>query len=266
MVSHHQEGSRLHRRWENQLFGHEPRALPTFTKNHLLYLDYHQRLSHWVQIFGPDSLLVRILEPRYIKDGDAVFDFMALLGIREFTHPGRLNTSRGFIATKIGHLINHACLRNPQAVLAAIGKVPDEPQRLVPSREQAECYLSNFHESNIKLAKFLGVTGGSPFDTDLSEYPDNENDLWDEARANFMLQRILTGLEAFLEDHIADDLREAAKVVRHDNPPLAIRLLTTALRFRPNGPVIQKLLREIETASEKQPTAERNPSEPYDNA
>jgi hypothetical protein len=251
MVSHHQEGSRLHRRWENQLFGHEPRALPTFSGNHLLYLDYHQRLVHWAEIFGAESLRIRIFEPSQLTDGDAVADFMALLGIHGYVRPDRLNTSRGFFTTKIGHLVNGSGLRNPEAVLAALGNLPEEPTRLVPSREQAVSYMSHFKESNTQLARFLGINHHSPFDADFTEYDEQEGDLWDERRADLAFRKILGAFDAFLESRVADDLREAAKAVRHHNPTLAARLLTTALRFRPGGPVIQKLLKELETVQEE---------------
>lgn len=251
MVSHHQEGSRLHRRWENQLFGHEPRALPTFADNHLLYLDYHQRLLHWAEIFGEESLKVRIFEPSELTEGDAVADFMALLGIQGYALPGRLNTSRGFFTTKIGHLVNGSALRNPEAVLGALGNLPEDPTRLSPSREQAVRYMAHFQESNARLAQFLGFNSNSPFDANFTEYDEQEGDLWDERRADIAFRKILGAFDTFLESRVADDLREAAKAVRHRNPALAARLLTTALRFRPGGPVIQKLLKELEAGQEE---------------
>ena len=87
VISHHQEGSKEERRAENQLFGHSGLAIPPWTPDHDLYLDYDRRLSMWADVFGRESLRVRVFDRARLRDNDVVADFFNQIGVPGL-HPG----------------------------------------------------------------------------------------------------------------------------------------------------------------------------------
>lgn len=106
VISHHQEGSKIARRPEYDLFGHSPRAIPPYEAKHDLYLDYHTRLGMWADAFGDQNLVISVFDREKLLNGDVVADFFDVIGVDEFLPVGEKNTSLSAAQVKVGHLVN----------------------------------------------------------------------------------------------------------------------------------------------------------------
>ncbi len=251
IISHHQEGSKLYRKAENNLFGHSTRAIPDNYPFHTLYLDYARRLDLWANAFGQDNLSLRIFDRKLLLGGDVVHDFFWQLGISHQMAATEENTSLGFRDIKLGHLINGTRSLRHKSVLSSICQAsPGDTRKMLPSRSEAMRYYAQFRESNAALnARFAISANPDLFDDDFSDYPEVAQDRWTEASANAAVIDILQFIDNNYAQLDAYELRDAAVAIGDSNPAIAIKLLRIALFLRPEGHWIRHLLEEFEQAS-----------------
>lgn len=249
-VSHHQEGAKPHRYLESDLWGHGTRALPEPSPDHALYLDYNRRLGLWADVFGDAAMELRVYDRALLKDGDIFADFLDCVGVdgSGLQPVGERNLSLGAAQTKAGHLLNAAKFRPAliDPILARIG----EGGRLLPSRKEARAFLEDYRSSNRALNQRFGISSlpelfADTFD-DLPETPQND---WTEdgaTRAFQALLRLVPDTEPAGAEPTADDFRNAAIALQHQNPSAALRLINAAFALRPTGPTILKLKADLE--------------------
>ncbi len=248
VISHHQEGSKARRRAEYQLFGHSGRAIPPWTPEHNLYLDYERRLSMWADVFGRDALRVRVFDRSRLHEGDAVADFFNLLGVPTFSRVPDRNRSVGRERAKVGHLVNGTSLTHRELISTLVRDSVVDSGRALPSRQEARDYYERFRASNAALQEWALPPGEALFDDDFEEYDLRPHDLWDEDSANAVMTTLLEAMDtvASRTDQFVDRLRSTAVEVGSTAPEVAVVLLRMALELRPGGPLIQRRLREFE--------------------
>jgi len=198
-VSHHQQGSRTRDGFilpASFLYGHGNRALPENSAMVSKYLDYNEKISLWTSYFGKESLVIRIFEEDQLIGNDPVVDFYDILNINKGFKKLRINQSKGFEATKIGHLLIENGLSDgifPQMIFR---KCSDSGKSL-PSQADARNFYDFYRESNIQLNNIFNITQTNPavFNDDFSSYPETPEDIWNEDSANAAISHILTALK-----------------------------------------------------------------------
>jgi hypothetical protein len=136
--------------------------------------DYGKLLSVWARAFGKENLVVRPFELGQLKDGDALDDFMALLGFGDlsaFTRPGVRNQSLDAHTVEFLRRINPLVPRwidgRPNPARAGLVEYLEEISsgpKLRLSRQQAETFLETFRQSNADVARtYLGRGDGRLF-------------------------------------------------------------------------------------------------------
>jgi hypothetical protein len=246
IISHHQEGSKIFREAEYDLFGHSTKAIPNYIAAHRLYLDYAKRLSMWARVFGWDNMIIRQFDRKLLKNGDAASDFFELIGVDGYRKINERNISLGLREAKYGHLINGTWLRNKQYLANILNRENLDTTKLMPSREEAISYYQNFSESNKKLSDKI------IFDEDFSDYSLESEDTWNEERSNQAILKILNIIDVNYAELPADDSRDAAMAIGETNPTIAIKLLKIALFLRPDAQMIMDKIAYFRDLRQKQ--------------
>lgn len=133
----------------------------------------------------------------------------------------------------------------------------DNTGKMLPARNDAISFYSQFKQSNLQLAKFLGLAvEGDIFSNDFDSYPEKANSYWSEESANKAIIRILNASAEYLNNVIkqpkpsnkelyVDMLRDdAISLIGKDNE-LAFNLLLRASELRPSGKFIKQKLKEV---------------------
>ncbi|MBN2825666.1 MAG: hypothetical protein JXQ76_10095 [Campylobacterales bacterium] len=193
IISHYQESSKQYMKPASVLYGSEPQAIPNYNEKHRLYLDYNQRISIWGDAFGDDNMVIRVFDKKSLYQGDAVLDFLNLLGIKNISSSMHKNVSMGFEKTKLNHIFNSINL-NP-ALRVIIKKNLDNRGKMLPSKEVALDYYLNYKESNKKLNQRFKINELEYiFDDDFSIYSEKPMDRWSEESANQAIKNMLCAL------------------------------------------------------------------------
>jgi len=232
VISHHQQGSKSPNLGAAKLYGNRPRALPVYEKKMDYYLDYHFRLGLWADLIGDENISIRIFDRGLLKNGDAVDDFFACLGLEKQVETEVDNQSLGFIRTKVGHLINHSNISlNRSKILRS--KL-DNSGKLIPSRQEALEFYSHYREGNQKLNQRFKLTENEYlFSDDFSAYPEQADDLWEEDSANLAIKTLLLSLKAspvlskkelFYLESLLPELKEKDVDLAKDFERLLVRL------------------------------------------
>jgi hypothetical protein len=140
-------------------------------------LFYGRLLAPWAEVFGRKAILLRPFEPSSLKNGDAVDDFMSVIGLDDlngFLRPARANTSLDAytveflrrLNTSVPRWIDGKENRTREALIAAFEAVSDGP-RLRMSLDTAKRFMAQFAESNAAVAQ-LYLARDSLFREDIS--------------------------------------------------------------------------------------------------
>lgn len=124
---------------------------------------YDRLLGYWSEVFGASVIIARPFERSALKNGDAIDDFMSLIGVddlTEFERPPPRNASLDAYTVEFLRRLNPAVPRwidrgeNPTRVrlVQALEAISDGP-KLRMSRENAQRFLSLFAESNASVAR-----------------------------------------------------------------------------------------------------------------
>lgn len=238
MLSFHRQGSRARNAPSRAFSGRDFTSLPCRAPHHDHYLDYHRRMTDWSAAFGADNMILRIYEPGRLKQGDALADFLDVLGMESPTESKRYNESDGFERTKIGHLICEAMPQN--ALSKALRGGTDNRRKALPSRDAARAFYAHYAESNRRLnACFHLSVDASPFQEDFDMYPEAPQDIWTEDSANQAIQHLLARMNELFGHLSPDELKHAATLLESANLALSLKFMTTAAALRPSDPTIQ---------------------------
>lgn len=250
-ISHHQEGARPERQPEGDLWGHALTALPQAMPHQKHYLDYDRRVGFWENSFGHENVTVRLYDRKYLKNGDIVPDILATMGIDD-TGLQRLpdkNMALGMTKAKVGHLSN-AILGDDLITRSLLRALPQKDEKMLPSAEAARAFLEPYREGNRRLNARFGVSAFPDlFPDDFEDYPEVATDNWSDAAANSALRTVMAVMstgDGAKNALTLEDMRNAALALQHSHPEGALRFAQAAQRLRPNGPVIVRLIADLE--------------------
>ncbi len=214
-VSHHQQASKRSSAAGRWFYGGGSMALPCYKDYFQNYLNYHNRLGLWADCFGDSNLIIRIFEHNHLKNGDVVEDFFQVTGLKISTSSTRANQSKGFEKTKVGHLI---CQHNfSQSEWKILSRYLDNSGKLLPSRDEAISFYTNFRSSNELLNKrFLLSEKYSLFNEDFGQYPSEAGDQWNDVTANAAINNLLKGVRdlPLFEKHDLEVMRHCARILQ----------------------------------------------------
>ena len=194
-VSHHQQGGRNNTTYTSKLYGHHPAALPEYKPELDDYLDYNQRLGLWGDAVGDKNVVIRVFEPDHLYNENAVDDFFHVLGLATQHAVPWENKSKGFVATKVGHLMNQEGL--PFNLAKTLADHLDDKGKLVPARSDAMAFYQHYQHSNSMLNKRFQISSvDTIFGDDFSMYPEIAADRWSEASANLAIKNLLSAIIA----------------------------------------------------------------------
>lgn len=194
-ISHFQQASKRKISPSRHFYNGGFAALPSELERCDSYLNFHEKLEKWINAFGQDNVIIKVFERDRLIGGDAVNDFMSLLGIDfEGLEAVKSNESNGFERTKIGHLINSSQV--DKNVASLIKQHLDNESPMLPSKEEAQAFYNRYKQSNIELNKKYKISEKYEdiFGEDFSRYPDSSQDKWDEESANRAILNILNSL------------------------------------------------------------------------
>lgn len=253
-VSHHQEGAKIDRQAEAEIFGNGTTALPRSGPGLDNYLNYHTRIGYWLDTFGTENVTVRIWDRKSLVKGDAWHDLMDAAGLdpEPLTTIKDLNVSLGMSKAKIGHIMQAQGIEMDLRSMI-MRALPDDAGQM-PARADAQRFYERYRDGNIALNARLGARDGSDlFSSDFSSYPEEGRETWTEETASHAIASILDALNAWHSDAGAVQLREAAVLAkRAKKPELAYSLIQAASKLRPQGPLIKRLRADIEVLKQQQ--------------
>jgi hypothetical protein len=124
---------------------------------------YDRNLQVWAEVFGAGALIVRPFERCSLKNGDAIDDFMAILGVDDLSgleRPRARNESLDANTVEFLRLLNSEVPRRDHGkenfgrmrLIQALETVSTGP-RLRMTRQNAERFLRNFEASNQAVAR-----------------------------------------------------------------------------------------------------------------
>ncbi len=154
------------------VFGCEESQLRPLTPQMCAYLDYAARLDQWRAEFPQAKFITRIYDRKAFAGGDVVGDFVSALGISVEGIGVPLDENVAFGASTVQFLYWLRARGFTQPEIGAIVErrvIEVTRDQAMPSRTDAEAFLSSFAVSNARLAAMLQVDG--PFDADMSAYP-----------------------------------------------------------------------------------------------
>jgi hypothetical protein len=144
-----------------------------------LQLDYFATLGRWAEVFGADSLSIRLYDDMLRDSGSVVRDFCSHLGFEpEIRGRDAINVSLRPEYQEFLRLLNGAFVtlkdRMPGARRGDIVRVLKQhgsgPGRL-PSRARAEAYYARFRDSNEALRQRWFPHRATLFDESFDDYP-----------------------------------------------------------------------------------------------
>lgn len=253
-VSYIQEASKNRFKPSAVYYGNTTQALPQLSR--FGYLDYNTRVRRLIKFFGRDNVSVRLFQKGSLINDDVVDDFCNFVGIK-VASKYRVNESVGFERQKVGQLINLSEIPNNSPYEMFLRNATDNTGKMLPARNDAISFYSQFKQSNLQLANFLGLSAeGDIFSNDFDSYPEKPNSYWSEESANKAIVRILNASAEYLnniinqskpskEELYVDMLRDdAISLIGKDNE-LAFNLLLRASELRPSGKFIKQKLKEV---------------------
>lgn len=161
-----------------QFYGAQVSALPEFQPHMMRYFDYASKIDMWARAFGRDRITVRRFQPTDLVGGDTVHDFFGLIGLHPVEIRERANEAMSRSQILAGLWLQARGL-DAVSIWPELMQI-DDPDRLMPSRSDAQAFLTRFGAINSELARRYDPTGPAGyFDDDLSRYPVEGNDCLD---------------------------------------------------------------------------------------
>ena len=225
-----------------------------------IYYNYYEMLLNWRTVFGPENINVRLFDKKYLVQGNVVDDFLEQLNLNDKTLHG--------IDTNIN--CNESINTNGQHIIRLINKaIPkykldgsDNITRRKLARTIAKNFsgkgrtmntiycneiFDSFRESNKKLNEFfLGLPEAcfeniAPGDERGQKFNLSESDALKLIDAfSFLAAKAYPKLP----NKFAYLFRDAALSHEDENLRLALRIMETAKKIKPRGPLINRKIKE----------------------
>ncbi|HEY4114901.1 MAG TPA: hypothetical protein VGM17_12675 [Rhizomicrobium sp.] len=124
---------------------------------------YDRLIGYWADVFGPEAIIVRPFEPSALRNGDAIDDFLSVIGVDDLSgmeRPPPRNASLDAYTVEFLRRLNPAVPRwvdggesaTRRLLVEALEKISHGP-KLRMSRENAQKFLALFAESNAMVAR-----------------------------------------------------------------------------------------------------------------
>jgi hypothetical protein len=148
--------------------------------------DYLSSYKIWSEVFGSESVSVRIFDQAEFKDGDLLKDICSVIGIPwddKFNIPKSKNKSLDingiFLINQINKIknVNHNFNpRNIRKLISTISEKFTDGDRTMPSREEAKNFYNHFIADNDALQRLALPGRMTPiFNTDFEGYTEKRN-------------------------------------------------------------------------------------------
>ncbi len=242
---------------------------PTSFENHLKgcrpeshYYNYFNLLSLWEGCFGHNAIQPSIFEEKEFINNDLLDDFMSKLNVSLI---GKLEKPNQNFNTSLSHTGQHVLLSVNQAFPEVANplnynntirsKCNDiisknlKGKMAFPSHEQCKTILDSFKESNQQLLERY-----FPNRKKLFEHPnpiEETTPQLDEPLQSTLVELFTTIQEecssSFLKPKNAMIFKEAALSMEKSNLKMALFLMKLAHSLKPNGPLINKKIKEYQS-------------------
>lgn len=224
-------------------------ALPFLEENSLAYLDFNLRYEYYTQYFGKRNVIFKIFEPKSLYQGDISKDFLKLIGVNldGVCETQNINKSNNFLQQKVnGYLCDNDIQEKSIATMIANKLKSDRV--LICEKVKAKNFMGSFELSNNKLAVALGIENGKLFDDSFDFYPENIDLKYCHDDCEKIIKAISVNLdkEIYLSERAFTDILNTAKIIQKTNPTESLSLLLLLKSFRPDGIVLNKILKDLE--------------------
>ena len=238
------------------------------------YFNYEKIAHNWSEVFGRENCIFRIFKANDSKQGDVVTDFLKALEPIGFSlHSNvsdliseRQNISMGYlealvlraINSKVPYWIHHQGVKEVNKLNKDLRKglprLKTEMPITISIADKFRIY-EEFKESNQRFfEEFFGGNGfGEPNSLDISSDAQNVDIREDLLSvASYFLEFTSTEYRPSLQNSDADLLRDSAlRILSLGDSESALALLKLAHKARPDGPVINMRIRELEASIER---------------
>lgn len=195
-------------------------VLPPFRENRYFY-DYRRWLSEYRDVFGRDSMDVRLFDEGQLPGGDVVVDFMSVIGIHDQTALRRSAPVNETLELDAQYFMSVFNRRNPPYVNGELNEmrrgIGDEIGELFPgvgrtvARSEAEAFLAHFDDINEWVRQEFFPDRAELFDMDLSGYPEEVDVRYDVERVAEIGVELLNRRQAEIERLAAQRQRGRAE-------------------------------------------------------
>lgn len=264
-------------KWEenSKCYGYDlvdfPASLSSSARKHL---DYNKKYSEWSDAINGD-ISVRVFDQDSFYEGDLLKDFLFATNISNDL-PFKFTSSQNTSLTLHKQIFLHS-MHNSYAygnklrsvLVNAIKSMPDDCQKLLPSKHDAKSFYQQFEQSNKSLGRRLGWTD-EIFSNSFDMYPEQTNAyqpsvLQIHELYHGILQSIM-GYSAMSKQARVDILRDMALLFHNERDlDSAIPLYQTALKLRPEGKLIARKLKLAISQKRKNTPSTNLNSEPINN-
>lgn len=188
----------------SRAFGVTLGPLPEISDNLLQYLDYSQRMQGWIDVFGRDAITLRIYDESRLLNGDAVADFASVTGIDlSGIEVGTYNQTVG--STEMLLTLATATAGMGGKIQNRIFNSFEPGPKLLPTRAEAEAFLSIFKASNDRLCEMFGEEARFP--DSLEMYPETIS--YTQAEVSYLLETLAVAIRN--RPKLTPEQAEAAK-------------------------------------------------------
>lgn len=221
------------------LCGHSASALPELTDDLKKYLDFESKIKIWCNIFGKESVSLRLFEKNNLIDGDICSDFPRIINLPYSLESIRVNEGVSRLYSLCSHLLIN--LDYPSVIVDKVrSKINRDSCKVMPSKKEAQEFYSVFENKNHTLFDWFGLE--QSFDGSFEDYPDESNYKFTEEEFNSILGIIstLSYKADYLTEKEIDIVRDSALLLEKVDLKKANSLMLIANRFRPHGGFIRE--------------------------
>lgn len=179
----------------SRFYGVQATPLPQYQPHFQNYFNYAAKLSNiWASAFGKENIQVISYDEISRTGGDVVKDFAHRTGAPlDMSKPRRANRSMKGNRTLVGLKLMEMGMPAPRR--RKILKALPDTGTFLPSRAQAQAFLTHFSEANRQLAKDWTCEGAPfSFDQSFAMYPDADSTCWSDNDVEHLVQAIVEGM------------------------------------------------------------------------
>lgn len=164
----------------SMLCGHSSSALPELNESLIEYLDYYNKMSLWISIFGEDNVVLKNFDN--MEGGDVCIDFGKIIKLPILLPKVEMNEG----VTRDFSLLSHKLLSldcDSNYLKEIRNHLPKKGKKILLPRNEAIDFYAGFKRGNEGLSS-LGIE----FDDNFQKYPDSGNYYYDQDFLNVIFE------------------------------------------------------------------------------